>query len=466
MTRPLEASPTGHRHLITGSVWLIVATLVAALGGFAFWLAAAHVDSSTSVGRAAALFTSAMFLNYVTGMGLPIAVARYANDRSKEARVLFEWALAYTAATSAAGAVLFLALVPHSVATPLFSAGYPLGFLLFFVIVTGMSFAILVDMRLMAMRQWGWVVGRAFLVVSLRLPFVWVRPVRNDALWLFLLIGGSQALSGLVGAVVLQRGAWRALLPLPAQARRAFRYASVNYLGQLAIQAPFFVLPLIVLLNVSAHDNAVFYIAWAVMAVVFVTVQMIGQALLVEGGKDGARLGSQVRVALAIAMVFTCLGSFVAYLGSELLTTVYGRGYASASDLLPVLVLGTIGWAITSTYLTQARVLERGSAIIAISVPFALLILLPATFLTVRDGIDGAAQAWLYGNGAAAFVAIAVSYAARVSSPPLNVSKSPVGAHTPSTLANGRMVSHARDVSAADPGVPDDSIVTPLQKEH
>jgi O-antigen/teichoic acid export membrane protein len=414
MTQALNRAVSGHRNLITGSVWLLVATFVAAFGGFLFWVVAAHVDSTATVGRASALFTSAMFLNYATGMGLTVAVARYANDRSRDARVLFEWGLLYTAASSLVGTLVFLALIPNSVEAPLDTMGRPLGLLLYFAVVTGMSFTLLVDVRLMAIRRWDWIVGRASLVACLRVPLLFLRPLQSEALWLFLLIGGSQAISGLVGAVVLQRGRWEALRPLPAQALRALRYASVNFLGQLAIQAPFFVVPVLVLLNVRPATNAVFYIAWSVMAVVFVTVQMIGQALLVEGGKEGARLGSQVRVTLALGLGFTCVSAIAAYLGARVLTAVYGASYADAAGWLPMLILATIPWSVTSALLAEARVREDTASTVAISVPFALLVLVPAALLTANDGVDGTTRAWLYGNVAAAIVAMTVSYVAKV----------------------------------------------------
>jgi O-antigen/teichoic acid export membrane protein len=414
MSDGLGRASIGHRHLITGSAWLIAATVVAALGGFAFWLVAAHVDSTTNVGRASALFTSAQFLNYATGMGLPVAVARYAHDRTRDTRVLLQWALLYTTATSIVGTAVFLLFVPHSLAAPLLVGGDALGFVLFTIIVTGMSFTLIVDMRLMALRRWGWVFGRALVVTIVRMPFVWLHPVGNDALWLLVLVGGTQALSGLVGAAVLQGRTWDALIPLPANAARVFRYASVNYLGQLAIQAPFFALPVIVLLKVRPATNAVFYISWSVMAVVLLSVQMISQALLAEGGKGGARLGAQVRVALYLALGFASFCSLIAYLGADSVTTLYGAAYSHAAHLLPILVLATVPWAVTVTLLAEARVRESTFSTVAISVAFAVAVLVPAGILTIHDAADGAATAWLDGNAAAACIAIAVVVAGRI----------------------------------------------------
>ncbi len=47
---------------------------------------------------------------------------------------------------------------------------------------------------------------------------------------------------------------------------------------------------MIVLANVDADTNAAFYVAWGVVAVTCWVPYTIGQALLAEGGKDGAAI--------------------------------------------------------------------------------------------------------------------------------------------------------------------------------
>ena len=51
-------------------------------------------------------------------------------------------------------------------------------------------------------------------------------------------------------------------------------------------------MPVIVLVNVDADDNASFYVAWGVAGLACYVPTAIGQALLTEGGRDGAHLRS------------------------------------------------------------------------------------------------------------------------------------------------------------------------------
>jgi O-antigen/teichoic acid export membrane protein len=92
-------------------------------------------------------------------------------------------------------------------------------------------------------------------------------------------------------------------------------------------------------------------------------------------------------------------------LGNDLVTAVYGEDYSDAARVLPGLVAGTIAWAVTSIYLTEARVRHRHVATVAITLTLTAATLVPALILVPDEGLDGATQAFLVGNIAAAVVA-------------------------------------------------------------
>ena len=185
-------------------------------------------------------------------------------------------------------------------------------------------------------------------------------------------------------------------------------FAGVNYLGQLAVQAPYFAVPFIVLVHVSAVENARFYLSWGVMSVVFISVQMIAQALLVEGGRGGADHRHQAAVSLAAGSAVTTAAT-VASLGlGPLLAGLYGPAYGPVATLLPLLIAGTIPFGVTMTLLTTARIREHSNATIAIAVGYAAAVLVPTLLLTPTDGALGAAWGWTIGNVVAAVVAFVV----------------------------------------------------------
>ena len=101
--------------------------------------------------------------------------------------------------------------------------------------------------------------------------------------------------------------------------------------------------------------------AWGVAAVACYVPTAIGQALLAEGGRDGAHLRTQVRLAIVVAGGLMVVGAAIATLGRDLIVTLYGEEYQEAADVLPALVVAAIPWAVTSVYLTEARVRHRSA---------------------------------------------------------------------------------------------------------
>jgi O-antigen/teichoic acid export membrane protein len=397
-----------HGRLVRGSTWLTATVAVTALSGFTFWVLAAGLEDKDVVGQAAALLTSAMFVNYATNLGLPVALARYVvDDRSPTLR-LYGLFSAASAITSVVASVVYVALLQGDARDSIDSLGVA-GAGLFVVIAVGFALTVLVEVRLMAMRRWGWVLGRVVLVALGRVVLLVLRPDGDPAIWLFLAVAAPVALSGYVGLFALRTGGhgptWP--LPLPRIAGPAVRLAGVNWVALLLAQAPQFALPVLVLQSVSSDENASFYMAFGVATVVFLLPHVIGQVLLVEGGRDGAELSDQFRLALLLSCALMAVISLATWAGSGLVTVVYGEDYADARQILPVLVGAGVFWALTSTCLARARVLEDSVSTMAITVAFAVATLVPAAVLVPEHGGGGATAAWLFGNMVAAAVALA-----------------------------------------------------------
>lgn len=391
-----------------GSSWLVATVAVTAASGFTFWVAAATLEDQDVVGEAAALFTSAMFVNYATNLGLPVALARYVVDDRRPTLRLYGLFTVASAATSLVAGALYVVLLEGDAKRSIESLGW-FGAATFVVVAVGCGLAVLVEVRLMALRRWGWVLGKVLLVAAGRVVLLVFRPDGDPAIWLFLAVAGPLALSGYLGLVVLRTSGhgpsrpW----PLPSTTAPAVRLAGVNWAALLLAQGPQFALPVLVLRAVSSDENASFYVAFGVATVVFLLPHVIGQVLLVEGGRDGAELGSQLRLALLLSTALMVGIALVTWVGSGLVTAVYGEEYADAKEILPVLVGAGVLWALTSTCLARARVLEDSLSTMAITVAFALGTLVPAALLVPAHGGGGATAAWLFGNMVAAAVALA-----------------------------------------------------------
>lgn len=419
-TRSRSFGGGGHRHLLTGSSVLVVGAAVQGVGGMLFSLIVAQWDTKAHFGDASALFTSVLFVTYLAGLGLPVAVARYAADRSIGSHVVFAWGVVATALASVVASALYLGVVDPKAADVLWDWNPVGGFLVFAVIVMGSAFSLIVDVRAMTMRRWNIVLARILVVAVAKIALVPIgRESADRPLLLFLYLAGPVAVSGFAGLFVVNRltGGRHRLAPRPPTARAAARYAVINYVSTLAYQAPTFALPVIVLVHVSNTTNSSFYVAWGIVSIAFYVPSAIGQALLAEGGKDGAHFRSQMRLALGLAVGLMVAGTIVTFLGKGVVVTLYGDDYRDAAHILPAMMLAGIPWALTSLFLTEARVLHRHGSTVAITLTLTLAIIVPALVLVPGDGeghgLDGASQAWLVGNLVAAGVATVVTVVGR-----------------------------------------------------
>ena len=294
------------------------------------------------------------------------------------------------------------------------------GFALFALIVLGSAFSLIVDVRAMTMRRWNLVLARIVLVGVAKIALLYAFQGSDQrALLIFLYLGAPVAASGFIGVLLITKitGGRHRLGPKPATARAATRYSAINYVSTLAYQAPYFALPVIVLKHVDSATNSSFYVAWGIVAIAFYVPYAIGQALLAEGGKGGAHVQAQMRVAMTLAVTLMALGSVAAYLGKGLVVAAFDESYRDVAHILPAMMLAGIPWAVTSLLLTEARVLHRHVATVVITMTLTASIIVPALILVPgtgpRNGLDGASAAWLLGNVFAAVVAVIVTVISR-----------------------------------------------------
>ncbi|HRW37078.1 MAG: hypothetical protein KDB04_17920 [Acidimicrobiales bacterium] len=422
MTRPRRIGTPSS--LVQGSAWILIGLALQSLLGFAFWLLGSRLTSSDDLGLASALFTAIQFVNYASGLGLTVALARHATGADRESDALFGWSVLATTVSSAISGSLYLAFA-DTPATHLVDRT-AVGWVVFCLYTAATSIALLVDVRLMAARRWGWLVGRIAVVGLVRLPIVLAIGSGISARGLYHLMLAPPAVVGVGSILVLPAiGAGRFSLRRPRRTRTFQRDAAVNWLATLASQAAQFVLPLVVAQSVLPATNASFFLAWMVTGVVLLVPGAIAQVLLVEGSKAsaGAAAGDRHRrdpatEAMAISLGLTgaaLVGSIVA---APLAVAVLGEDYRQLSSLLPALTAAGIPWAVTSVRLSEARIRGDHVATVAMTATLGLGIVVPA-LLTVPDGGTAAAvRAWLGGNLAAAVVAQATHrrHARRVAS--------------------------------------------------
>ena len=146
--------------------------------------------------------------------------------------------------------------------------------------------------------------------------------------------------------------------------------------------------------------------------------------MLIEGAGPCIKLAAHARLALLLTVGLMALASVGTWVLNSFVVSVYGPEYEEAADILPLLMLASVPWALTSITLAELRV--RGSHVgtALVTGVFAAGVLLPALVLVPDDGLDGAVTTWLIGNLAAAVLG---GIAARVTPPQAGAESGRIG---------------------------------------
>ncbi len=399
-------------HLLRGSSWVMAGFLVQAGTGSVFWLLAARVYPASSIGLAAALFSSLQFVNYSSALGLQELLSRFPRDEVERVDHLLVRAYVATTISSALATMLYLSVVDTDAIAVLKQHGGT-GIVLFWALSTGAAIALLTDVRLMAARRWRVVFIRLSVAGVVRLPLLAVPPPIDDSLWIFVVIIGPIAVSGVVAMLALPR-----LTNIDFGLRRhrgvrsgrqLVRFAVANWLAELAVQAPQFVLPVVVLVHVDPVDNASFFLVWTIASVVFVLPVTVGRVLLVETSR-GPAIPAPARPAFQAAVGGTVLALVVSLaVARPFIGAFYGRDYKAAANLLPGLVLGGIPWSVTSINLSRARLRHDHLTTVVSATTLAVVAVGIAVLLVGCLGTSGAVVGWIVANSLAAAVSSLLS---------------------------------------------------------
>jgi O-antigen/teichoic acid export membrane protein len=406
---------------------LLLSVAVMGVGGLAFNAIAAHLVNADDLGVQASLFFWVTLVNQLTSMGLPVAVSRLSRySHTPSERPLLVWSFLYTTASSVAGAALFFIVAGRRLRPEVRDAlgvwGGVAAFLVIAGIVVGFSLALLVEIRLMAIGLGKWVVIRSVLVNVARCALLLVPSLRREPLMLLVLNAGLNAASGMVGAVLLARWSRRdshgPLVPVPTELGPELRFATVNWLGTIALLGAQFGFPVIA--DITPAQNAAFYLAWQMMAMVFVVPVTVGHVVVAEASRHPER-GSKAPFMKGLLLSVGITGAAAAasfVLAAPLTRLVFGSKYGITADVLPIVLTAAVPWCVTSLLLSRARADGDGAATVIITSVYGVIVLTIAALFTRNDPMQSA-NAWLVANllaAAAAFGAGSLRRAALVHS--------------------------------------------------
>ncbi|RLE76814.1 MAG: hypothetical protein DRZ80_00315 [Thermoprotei archaeon] len=191
--------------------------------------------------------------------------------------------------------------------------------------------------------------------------------------------------------------------PFPSVKREVindlFHFSSGNYIARIFEELPRVVLPIMVINVLGAEKNAYFFIAWQISMLLLAIPRFTSISLLAEGSYNKEELERNVKRALKF--IFILLGFAVAgvFLLGKYLLLIFGEGYAKNSfEVLSILVLGCIPFAINAVYVSVMRVKRRIKPVVGVYGGIAIVTIAVSYLLMHEMELVGVGIAWVIAN--------------------------------------------------------------------
>lgn len=421
------ASRQGIRRVLTtplyaNALYIMLSAAVTSVLGFFFWLIVTRFYSEAVVGYSSAIVSALSLLGILSLVGLDISLVRFL-PWADNPRKMINTCFTLGSLASLLAAVIFLAGLDFWSPALNFvreNAVFCLAFLSFAVIRT---LSLLIDFALLAGRRAGFILSKntIFSLIKLPLPVLFALYFQTFGVVVSWGIGSGLAMAlGIFLFLPKVHGGYRPALALDLGLfKKVWRYSGGNYLSNLLLEAPTYLLPLIVVNILGAEQNAYFYVAWMIVNLLFAIALGVSQSLFAEGSHFEDRLRENVVKSLKYTfLLLVPVAILVAAVGKWLLL-IFGHGYSlNALPLLWVLCLSSLPLGVNYIYTSMLRVTGRIAELIAIWGFMVIGTVVISYLILPLVGIVGIGYAWL---GVHLIVMIYVLAGRKLILPPANI---------------------------------------------
>lgn len=395
--------------LYANALYMMLSTAVTYGCGIFFWLIVARFYSEAAVGYSSAVISALHLLAILSLVGFDISLVRFL-PQADNPREMINTCFTVGSLVSLLTAAIFLAGL--GVWSPALSfvrenAVFCLAFLLFAIIWT---LSLLIDPAFLAKRRAGFILSRNTIFSLLKLPLPVLLAFYFHSFGVVVSWAIALAIALAVAILLFLPRVQDGYRPLPALDlslfKRLWRYSGGNYLVNLLLAAPTYLLPLMVVNVLGAEQNAYFYIAWMMAGWLFTIPWATSSSLLAEGSHFEDRLRENVVKSLKSTFLLLIATAILLAAVGKWLLLAFGQGYSlNALRLLWVLCLSSLPLGVNYIYTGILRVTGRITRLITIWGCIAVSALVASYVLLPRIGIIGIGYAWF---GAHLIVAIYV----------------------------------------------------------
>jgi O-antigen/teichoic acid export membrane protein len=387
--------------LYKNSIYILVTLVLNAGLGFSFWILAANFYSEEDVGIASAIISSLGILLLLSRLGVNEAIIRFFNEKNKSE--ILGTSLVITTACVIISGIIFI--VGIDLWSPKLSVlkNYSVLYLIF---LSANSITSIIGIFFIASRK-----ADCFflqnLLVAVRLPLLFPF-IFLGYIGIFSSLGVSFIISIMVSILLLGRLGVMSVKLDKMFLKKSFNFSIGNYIAELFINAPSFLLPLMVFNYLGAKETANYYMAYTIASIIFFIPYAFKTSFFVECC-HGEMLKKAVFKSLIAIFALLIPAMVIIYFFGGLLLGLIGPSYVQGLDLLRIFVLSSFFVAILSVYYGIKQVQKDIKGLIFLSILIFILIIGTSNIFIPKFGIIGVGYAWVISYGLGCIIVGAIA---------------------------------------------------------
>ncbi len=383
---------------------LILSNIVTSALGIVYWMLGARLYSTEAVGLNSALLSTMVFLSGVSQLNLRSALNRFVPVAGHQSSRLVGLAYLVTLpVTVVVGVAFFAGIGMWAAGSPLAAISADVALVAFFIVATAtwsifnMQDGVLTGIRRAMIVP---VENTIYAVVKIGLLVMFAVPLAQYGIF------ASWSIPVVVAVILMTALIFRRLLPRhvvlttgqarPLAARQIIKFVAGDYAAALLVLLYTSLLPVLVISQAGATAGAYFYIVWIIATSLNLLPLSMAISHTVESVAGEEDLLVQTRrVLMHMARLLVPLVLLV-ILASPYLLSLFGPGYAEeGTDLLRLLAIGVLPYAVNVLYFSYARVTTRVRGIVITQAVLAAMTIGLSLVLLGSHGIVGVGMAWL-----------------------------------------------------------------------
>ena len=384
--------------LYKNSLSLMLNSYLSSFLGFIFWILAAHFYTADEIGLFVAFISAASLISTISLLGFDYSIIRFLKNY-EDPNLFINSALTLVTISSLFLAIVFIIgieLWGVQLSSIIYQPYYMIIFIIFSVIY---ALYIILNNIFIAFLKSSYYLFQNLLLAIFKLSFliIFYYLLQTNILepWILSIILGFIFGIYLLKSSVLENFKFSIQTSLDILSKIS-KFSASNYLVSILGNGTALVLPLLVLNLLGPSNNAYFYMAFTLGALLFVIPNSFSTSLFAESSSHGNLFKSKMKIVLKRTYLILIPIVLIVLLLGKYVLLIFGASYALGAPLLSYMALASLFIAINSFYNTYLRINLKMRELILITMYSSITILgLSYYFLISGNGINGVGMAYI-----------------------------------------------------------------------